>query len=155
MIVWTRVENAIKRWRNQHEDWLPSAIIPPKRILWPVQSKTKQNLTLEIKAKAFRGLRHKFSPNKHKFSNISSRKHIIQMRRTWRSCNYLRLRTGTNLLTAFSIETTLVELSRGFTEIPSSLVSLSSDTSKGKKKKLFLLGNVSLFLRPFTTATFL
>lgn len=50
--------------------------------------------------------------------NINSRtsfpKHIIQMRRTCRSRNYLRFRTGTNLLTAFSIETTLVEWSRGF-----------------------------------------
>lgn len=46
--------------------------------------------------------------------NINSRRRIIQMRRTCRCCNYLRFRAGTNLLTAFSIETTLVERSRGF-----------------------------------------
>lgn len=78
--------------------------------------------------------------------NISSRKHIIQMRRTCRSCNYLRFRTGTNLLRAFTIETTLVEKSRGFTEILSSLASLSSDTSK---KKTFLVRDVFLLFHRF------
>lgn len=140
-------ERALKMQSNDEEINMKMNCALSHHTSWTnFMARSKQNKTKSHtwnQSEAFRGLRHKFSPNKHKFSNISSRKHIIQMRRTCRSCNYLRFRTGTNLLTAFSIETTLVEKKSwvrrdsfvfGF---PFSLVRYF----KGKRK-LFLLANV-------------